>query len=94
MKVTLSEKEFTLRCDMRALAAAKREAGIDSGKMSDDVVEVGTLVYYMAQSGAKHAGIPFDYECEDFLALIEISDLEPLAEALSTLMGGGSGKKK
>ena len=38
MKVTLSGKEFTLRCDMRALAAAKREAGIDIGKMSDDVV--------------------------------------------------------
>jgi len=94
MKRTLSGKEFTLRCDMRALAAAKREAGIDIGKLQDDVVEIGTLVYYMAQSGAKNAGIPFDYECDDFLGLIEISDLEPLSEALSTLMGGGDGKKK
>jgi hypothetical protein len=94
MKLTLSGKEFTLRCDMRALAAAKREAGIDIGKLEDDVIEIGTLVYYMAQSGAKHAGIPFDYECDDFLGLIEISDLEPLADAVGTLMGGGDGKKK
>ena len=94
MKLTLSGKEFTLRCDMRALAAAKREAGIDIGKLDDNVIDIGTLVYYMAQSGAKHAGIPFDYECDDFLGLIEISDLEPLSEALSTLMGGGDGKKK
>ena len=102
MKLTLSGKEFTLRCDMRALAAAKREAGIDINDLgseeehvtSEQIVQIGTLVYYMAQSGAKHAGIPFDYECDDFLGLIEISDLEPLADAVGTLMGGGDGKKK
>ena len=38
MKLTLSGKEFTLRCDMRALANAKREAGIDISKLNDDVV--------------------------------------------------------
>tara|TARA_R100000329_G_scaffold112624_1_gene92455 strand:+ start:187 stop:471 length:285 start_codon:yes stop_codon:yes gene_type:complete len=94
MKLTLSEKQFTLRCDMRALAAAKREVGIDLGKLSDDVVEIGTLVYYMAQSGAKHAGIPFKYECDDFLGLIEVKDLDALAEAVGALLGGGDGKKK
>ncbi len=94
MKLTLSGKEFTLRCDMRALAAAKREAGIDIGKLQDDVIEIGTLVYYMAQSGAKHAGIPFDYDVDDFLGLIEISDLESLAEAVGLLMTGGDTKKK
>ena len=94
MKLTLSGKEFTLRCDMRALAAAKREAGIDIGKLSDDVVEIGTLVYFMAQSGAKHAGIPFDFDVDDFLGLIEISDLESLAEAVGLLMTGGDTKKK
>ena len=94
MKLTLSGKEFTLRCDMRALANAKREADLDINDLGSDVVQIGTLVYYMAQSGAKHAGIPFDYECDDFLGLIEISDLEPLSDALSTLMGGGDGKKK
>lgn len=94
MKLTLSGKEFTLRCDMRALAAAKREAGIDIGKLSDDVVEIGTLVYFMARSGAKHAGIPFDFDVDDFLGLIEISDLESLAEAVGLLMTGGDTKKK
>ena len=94
MKLTLSGKEFTLRCDMRALANAKREAGIEIGKLSDDVVEIGTLVYYMAQSGAKHADVPFKYSVDDFLGLIDISDLNDLADAVSGMLGGGTEKKR
>ena len=94
MKLTLSGKEFTLRCDMRALANAKREAGIDIGKLSDDVVEVGTLVYFMAQSGAKHADVPFKYELDDFLGLIDFTDLEALGNAVSDMLGAGTTKKK
>lgn len=93
MKLTLSGKEFTLRCDMRALANAKREAGIDIGKLSDDVVEIGTLVYYMAQSGAKHADVPFKYELDDFLGLIDLADLTELGNAVGAMLGG-DGKKK
>ena len=94
MKITLSGKEFTLRCDMRALAVAKREAGIDIGTLGDDVVEIGSLVYFMARSGAKHADVPFKYELDDFLGLIEVNDLETLAESVSAIMGGGDDKKK
>lgn len=94
MKLTLSGKEFTLRCDMRALANAKREAGIEIGKLSDDVVEIGTLVYYMAQSGAKHADVPFKYAIDDFLGLIDISDLNDLADAVSGMLGVGTEKKR
>jgi len=93
MKLTLSGKEFTLRCDMRALANAKREAGIDIGKLSDDVVEIGTLVYYMAQSGAKHADVPFKYQLDDFLGLIDLADLTELGNAVGAMLGG-DGKKK
>jgi hypothetical protein len=35
MKLTLSGKEFTLRCDMRALANAKKEAGIVLEKLQE-----------------------------------------------------------
>ncbi len=94
MKLTLSGKEFTLRCDMRALANAKREAGIEIGKLTDDVVAIGTPVFYMAQSGAKHADVPFKWEVEDFLGLIEVQDLESLTVAMNELFGGGEGKKK
>ena len=75
MKLTLSGKEFTLRCDMRALANAKREAGIDISKLDDDIVSVGTFVYYLAQSGAKHADIPFKVELDDFLMSMPASRL-------------------
>jgi len=94
MQIELNGKEFRLRCDMRALANAKREANIDIGNLGDDVVEVGTFVYYMAQSGAKHAGVEFKYELDDFLGLIEIKDLETLGTAITSLMGGGAEKKR
>ena len=94
MKLTLSGKEFTLRCDMRALANAKREHAIDISKLNDDAVEIGTLVYHMAKSGAKFAGVPFDYELDDFLGLIDFADMEAMTDALSTLLGGGEDQKK
>ena len=94
MKLTLSGKEFTLRCDMRALANAKREAGIDISNLNDDIVEIGTLVYFMAQSGAKHADIPFKSELDDFLGLIELQDLNTLAEAVGALLNVEGEKKR
>lgn len=93
MKLTLSGKEFTLRCDMRALANAKREAGVDINKLDDDIVSIGSFVYYMAQSGAKYAGIPFKVELDDFLGLIDMSDMPALTTALTELLGGGGEKK-
>jgi hypothetical protein len=95
MKVTLSGKEFTLRCDMRALANAKKEAGIEFDKLQEnsDVVTVGTLVYYMAQSGAKHASIPFKWSVDDFLGLIELSDLPALGDAVGEMFGAATEKK-
>jgi len=94
MKLTLSGKEFTLRCDMRALANAKRESGIDIAKLDEDAVTVGTLVYYLAQSGAKHADIPFNYELDDFLGLIDMSDMQAMTDALVSLLGAGTEKKR
>ena len=93
MKLSLSGKEFTLRCDMRALANAKRESGIDIGKLDEDAVQIGTLVYYLAQSGAKHADVPFKYELDDFLGLIDMADIAAMTEALVKLLGAGTEKK-
>ena len=79
---------------MRALANAKRESGIDIGNLEEDAVQIGTLVYYMAQSGAKFAGVPFDYDLDDFLGLIDMADMEAMTNALVSLLGGGNGQKK
>tara|TARA_R110000822_G_scaffold287100_1_gene408403 strand:- start:10 stop:309 length:300 start_codon:yes stop_codon:yes gene_type:complete len=94
MKIELDGKQFSLRCDMLALARAKREAGIDIAKMEDDVVKVGTLIYFMAASGAKKAGVPFKYEVDEFLSLIAVDQLPYLMEALSAIMGGEEKKAK
>ena len=95
MKLTLSGKEFTLRCDMRALANAKKHAGIELHKLQEesDLLTVGTLVYFMSQSGAKHAGIPFKYNLDDFLGLIDLTDLPALADSVTEMLGGGTEKK-
>jgi len=93
MKLTLSGKEFTLRCDMRALANAKRESGIDINKLQEDAVEIGSLVYYMAQSGAKHADVPFKYALDDFLGLIDMTDIPAMTDAPVALLGAGTEKK-
>jgi hypothetical protein len=93
MQIELDGKQFSLRCDMLALARAKREAGIDISKMEEDVVAVGTLIYYMAASGAKKAGVPFKYEVDEFLALIAVDQLPYLMEALGSIMGGDGEKK-
>jgi hypothetical protein len=94
MQIELDGKQFSLRCDMLALARAKREAGIDIAKMEDDVVKVGTLIYYMAASGANKAGVPFKYEADEFLALIAVDQLPYLMEALGAIMGGEEKKAK
>ena len=93
MKIELDGKQFSLRCDMLALARAKREAGIDIAEIGEDVVQVGTLVYFMAASGAKKAGVPFKYEVDDFLALIAVDQLGYLTGVMSAIMGGEGEKK-
>lgn len=93
MKIELSGKEFTLRADFLALKKAKDEAGIKLSQLTDDPVEAGTLVYYMAQSGHKFAGIPFKHTLEQFLGFIEMTDIDTLVDALGQLMPSGSEKK-
>ena len=93
MQIELDGKQFALRCDMLALARAKREAGIDISDIGEDVVQVGTLVYYMAASGAKKTGVPFKYDVDDFLALIAVDQLGYLTEVMASIMGGEGEKK-
>jgi hypothetical protein len=93
MKIELSGKEFTLRADFLALKKAKDEAGIKLNQLSDDPVEAGTLVYYMAQSGHKFAGIPFKHSLEEFLGFIQMTDVDTLVDALAQVMPGNGEKK-
>lgn len=93
MKLVLSGKEFQLRADFLAFKQAKEEAGIELNNMSDNPVEVGTLVYFMARSGAKRAEIPFKYKLDDFLALIDFKNVSAMSAALEQLLSLGTEKK-
>ena len=107
MKVTLSGKEFTLRCDMRALANAKREHNVDISNLTesykDDEGEIqqrenfdafATLLFYFAKSGAKHAKTDFDYDRDDFLGLIGLEEMPTVMTAALALLGGGGESQK
>ncbi len=93
MKLVLSGKEFQLRADFLAFKQAQQEAGIELGKLTDNPVDAGTLVYFMARSGAKHAEIPFKYKLDDFLALIDFQNVDELSAALEQLLSKGEEKK-
>ena len=65
-----------------------------SDSYEEDAIQIGTLVYYLAQSGAKFAGVPFDYDLDDFLGLIDMADMDAMTTALVALLGGGGNQKK
>jgi len=93
MRLTLSDKEFTLRADFLAFNSAKEEAGVSLGDEFTDPVDACKLLYFMARSGAKYAGVPFKYELEDFLGLMQLSDVPQMTSALNEMMGAGAEKK-
>jgi len=94
MQLELNGKQFTLRCDMAALNRAKEQSGIELTKLDEDgdIVELSKLLFYFAESGAKFAGIPFKYEMDDWLQLIDISDLAKLNTAVGAVLGGSEKK--
>jgi hypothetical protein len=71
---------------MKALKRAKVE-GIELSKLTDDIVEIGTLTYFMAKSGAEFEESKFVYDLDGFLALITLDQLEDLTTAIAELFG-------
>ncbi len=106
MDLELNGKTYWLRCDMRALANAKREHKTDLSDITESYKDengkkqerenfdaIGCLVYHFAKSGAKFKKQRFPYEMDDFLGLIQLEDISKLGDALQSLMGGGTEKK-
>lgn len=89
-----SGKEFELRCDMLALRDAKRESGVDIQELGEDVVQLGTLAFYMARSSANFRGVEFAHDLDSFLSLITWADMETLTAAVVSSLGAEAQKKK
>ncbi len=107
MQLELNGKTYWLRCDMRALANAKREHKTDisdiattykdeNGKEQErqNFDAIGCLVYHFAKSGAKFKKQRFTLDMDDFLGLIELQDIPKLGDALSSLIGASTEKKR
>ena len=90
MKISLYEKEFSLQADLLALMQCEKETGIKIQNIGEDssLWELGTLVYYFAKRGAEITQAPFKYTCEEFLGLIELTQMNFLVECISSIMGG------
>ena len=94
MTVTLDGKTFPVRATMRAWKNFEEATGVKVSQIaSDDVTKIPTLVFYFVQEGCAKQGMQFDMSLDDFLNLIEISDLQKLSEVVEESMSPKSEKK-
>ena len=94
MTITLDGKTFPVRATMRAWKNFEDATGVKVSQIeSDDVTKIPTLVYYFVQEGCTKQGMKFDMALDDFLGLIEISDLEALSKVVEASMSPKSEKK-
>lgn len=95
MEIQLGENVFPLRADMLAIKNALEEHGVAIEKLDDgSLVQVGTLVYHFAKRGCAVRRVQFDQSLDDFLGLIEVSQVQYLGEIVSDLLGAGEEKKR
>jgi hypothetical protein len=94
MKITLGENVFPLRADMLAIKNAQDEHGVEIQNLDGgSLVQVGTMMYHFARRGCEVQRVSFELSLDDFLGLIEVSQIEYLAKVLSSLMEGDTEKK-
>lgn len=94
MKITLGENVFPLRADMLAIKHAQEEHGVEIQNLDGgSLVHVGTMLFHFARRGCEVQRVSFELSLDEFLGLIEVSQIEYLGNVLSSLMEGGKEKK-
>ena len=94
MTITLEGKTFPVRASMRAWknfekATRCKVTGIDA----EDVTKMPELLYYFVQEGCLKQGMQFKMDVDEFLGMIDVTDLPSLMLVVQEAMGGGEQKK-
>jgi hypothetical protein len=94
MNITLDGKTFPVRANMRAWKNFEDETGAKVSQIdTNDVTKMPMLVYYFVKEGCAKQGMKFDMPMDEFLSLIEVSDLAMLAEVVEQSMSPQGEKK-
>jgi hypothetical protein len=94
MTITLEGKTFPVRASMRAWKNFEKATGCKvTGIDADDVTKMPELLFYFVQEGCLKQGMQFKMDVDEFLGMIEITDLPGLVAVVGEAMGGQQEKK-
>ena len=89
MELKLGDNIFPLRGDILAIKNAQEEHGVRIDKLDGgSIVDVGTMVFHFARRGCEVRRVPFDFDLDGFLGLIEMDQIGFLAEAIGSIISG------
>ena len=96
MEIELSGQTFPVRADLRAIKSAQEEHDVRLENMEGNgsLVDIGTLLFHFARRGCELRKVSFDLDHDEFLGLIELSQLKELGKLVESMVGGGDSAKK
>jgi hypothetical protein len=87
MTITLDNQTFPVKANMRAWREFERETGNKVATIdAEDVTLMPELLYYFVREGCRKQGMKFEMEVEDFLGLIDVTDLAQVVEVIEQSM--------
>jgi hypothetical protein len=95
-EIQFGEYTFPVRADFLSIKRAETEHGIRLEQLQEknSLVDVGTLFFEFAKRGCELRKVQFEHTLDEFLGMIEIHQTEMLGELLTTILAGGSEKKR
>lgn len=71
----------------------KRVADLNSDENNGDITMFCTLAFHFVVAGCKANGTQFNMTLDEFLDAIEIGEMEMIADAIASVMGGNQKKR-
>lgn len=96
MEIELGGQTFPVRADLRAIKSAQEEHNVrlENMETNGSLVDVGTLLFHFARRGCELRKVSFTHDHDEFLGLIELSQLKPLGKLVESMLGGDDDTKK
>jgi len=87
MTITLDNQTFPVKANMRAWRAFERATGNKVATLdSEDVTMMPELLYYFVQEGCRKQGMEFKMKVDDFLGLVDVTDLPAVMKVIEESM--------
>lgn len=94
MTITLDNQTFPVRASMRAWREFENKTGHKVSQLDgQDVVLMPELLYYFVKEGCRRQNMQFKMSVDDFLGLIDVSELQNVVKVIEASMNPGGEKK-